>query len=136
MLVIDASVCVAALVDAGTDGYWAESKLAGATLVAPQLILIEVTNVLRRLTSSGRLSDLDASIAQSDLMTMTIELFPFAPFADRVWSLRHNLSSYDACYVALAESLKIPIATLDGRLINAPGTSCEFVTTAEGETSP
>ena len=70
---INASICVAALMDTGTDGHRAESKLAGATLVAPQLILIEVKNVLRRLTAFGRLSDLDASIAQSDLTTMTIE---------------------------------------------------------------
>lgn len=130
ILVLDASVCVAALVDSGNDGHWAESKVAGANLVAPQLILVEVTNVLRRLSASGSLSDLDASIAHNDLLTMTIELYPFAPLADRIWSLRHNLSSYDAYYVALAESLNAPLATLDNHLINAPGTSCEFITTA------
>jgi len=130
ILVLDASVCVAAFVDSSNDGHWAESKVAGANLVAPQLILVEVTNALRRLSASGSLSDLDASMAHNDLLTMTIELYPFAPLADRIWSLRHNLSSYDAYYVTLAESLNAPLATLDNRLINAPGTSCEFITTA------
>ena len=42
--------------------------------------------------------------------------FPFAPFAERVWELRHRRSSYDAWYVALAEALDCPLATLDRRL--------------------
>jgi predicted nucleic acid-binding protein len=42
----------------------------------------------------------------------------------RVWSLRDNLTSYDACYVALAERLGAVLVTADGRLARAPGTRC------------
>ena len=94
---------------------------------APQLILVESTNVLRRLETSGKLSALDASTAQRDLLTLPVDLYPFEPLAQRVWALRHNLSSYDAFYVALAEVLKMPLATLDRRLVNAPGPQCDFL---------
>ena len=126
-VVVDASTCIAALVDTGPEGRWAESVLLGSPAIAPQLILVESTNVLRRLASSGKLSDLDASTAQRDLTTLALDLYPFEPLSDRVWALRFNLSSYDAWYVALAEALDAPLATLDRRLANAAGPACEFI---------
>ena len=42
----------------------------------------------------------------------------------RIWSLRHNLSAYDASYVALAEALDCPLLTADARLAAAPRPSC------------
>ena len=128
-VVVDASVCVAALVDGGPEGRWAETLFAEQPLSAPQLILVESTNVLRRLTAAGRLSDLDASTAHRDLLSLPVELYPFEPFAERVWSLRHDVSAYDACYVALAEALDAPLATLDRKLSNAAGPLCEFLST-------
>ncbi len=56
-----------------------------------------------------------------------MELFPFAPFAERVWALRENLTSYDAWYVALAEALDCPLVTLDRRLSRASGPVCEII---------
>jgi predicted nucleic acid-binding protein len=37
------------------------------------------------------------------------------------WDLRHNLSVYDALYVALARRLRCPLITVDRRLVAAPG---------------
>jgi len=127
IVVIDASTCIAALLDNGPEGQWAESLLIRTPPAAPQLILVESTNVLRRLTTSGRLSDLEASAAHRDLMTLALDLYPFEPLSERVWALRSNLSSYDAWHVALAEALDAPLATLDKRLINTPGPRCEFI---------
>jgi predicted nucleic acid-binding protein len=125
-IVIDASVIVAALIDTGRDGIWAESVIADQTLVAPELAMVEATNILRRLELAKELSAAESGLAQKDLMRLDIQLFRFHPFAERVWALRKNLTSYDAWYVALAEALECSLATLDTKLKNASGAKCSF----------
>ena len=125
--VVDASVLVAALVEPGSDGLWAQSTLAEGSLAAPELALVEATDVLRRLELRQQISRIEATFAHTDLLRLDVELFPFAPFAERVWELRNNLTSYDAWYVALAEALNCPLATLDRRLSHSGGTVCEVV---------
>ena len=125
--VVDASVLVAAATDVGTAGTGAERVLAEGDLVAPHLVLVEATNILRRLEQARRLTRLEATAAHRDLLTLDLELVPFEPFADRVWELRGNLTSYDAWYVAVAEALRLPLATLDRRLSRATGPLCRFV---------
>ncbi len=125
--VVDASVLVAALVDSGLEGQWAESALAEGHLAGPELALAEASNILRRLERADQISRIEAAAAHGDLVRLNIELFPFAPFAQRIWALRKNLTSYDAWYVALAEALDCRLATLDRRLIGASGPTCEFI---------
>ena len=125
--VVDASLLVAASADAGAGGRWAESILLGGGLVAPDLVLVEATNTLRRLELAGRISRVEAASAARDLLALELELAPFAPFAERIWALRATVSSYDAWYVAIAEELDLPLATLDQRLAAAPGPRCRFV---------
>ena len=126
--VIDASVLVAALVDSGPDGDWAESIVAGGGLDAPALLFAETSNVLRRLESSRRITTSEANQAFDDLMQLPVQLHAFEPFADRIWALRHNLTSYDAWYVAIAEALSQPLATLDGALAHAKAARCQILT--------
>jgi predicted nucleic acid-binding protein len=119
---------VAAVVDTGPHGAWAETVLAGGSLYAPELALAEATNVFRRLERAKLITTPEANAARNDLMRLDIDLFPFEPFADRIWQLRHNLTSYDAWYVAIAEALKLPLATLDEPLSKSNGVTCEFLT--------
>jgi predicted nucleic acid-binding protein len=126
--VVDSSVLIAALVDTGPHGAWAENILARGSLHAPELVLAEATNVLRRLERAKLIATPEANAAQDDLMQVDIELFSFEPFAERIWELRHNVTSYDAWYVALAEALKLPLATLDGPLSRSSGVTCTFLT--------
>ena len=125
--VVDASVLVAALVDSGHEGKWAESLLAEGSLAGPELVLAEASNILRRLERTGQISRIEAATAHGDLLKLDLDLFPFAPFAERVWALRGNLTSYDAWYVALAEALDCPLVTLDRRLSRASGPNCEII---------
>ena len=125
--VVDSSVLVAALVDSGPHGAWAESVLAGGSLCAPELAAAEATNIFRRLERAKLIATPEANAARNDLMQLEIDLFPFEPFADRIWELRHNATSYDAWYVALAEALKLPLATLDEPLSRSKGVACEFL---------
>ena len=127
MLVVDASVLVAATVDTGENGRWAEETLATGELAAPEILLAEATNILRRLERIGRLESADATHAQRSLLRLPLETFGFEPFSERIWELRDNVTAYDAWYIALAEALRAPMATLDGRLIRAVGPRCEFV---------
>ena len=127
-MVVDSSVIVAALLDSGPQGAWAEKVLGSGSLCAPQLARVEATNVLRRLERAGLITTPEANAAYDDLMELDMELFPFEPFADRVWELRHNVTSYDAWYVALAEALKLPLATLDGALARSNRVTCAFLT--------
>lgn len=126
-IVIDASAAVAALVDSGPEGVWAERLLA-SDLAAPHLLHVEVANVLRRAASAGEISDDVASLAHADLLDLRVELVSYDTVAPRIWELRHNLTAYDAWYVAVAELLDAPLATLDRRLVEAPGSRCSFRT--------
>jgi predicted nucleic acid-binding protein len=126
--VVDASVLVAATTDGGTEGTWAEGVLAEGGTVAPHLVLVEATNILRRLEASRVLTRLEATAAQKDLLGLDLVLVPFEPFAERVWELRGNVTSYDAWYVAVAETAGLPLATLDRRLTRVSGPSCRFRT--------
>ncbi len=126
-VVVDATVLVAALIDAGEDGQWAESVIAGGSLAAPALLYVESANVLRRLERGNHISTLEANSAHRELLRLDIEQFPYEPFAWRVWELRHNVSSYDAWYVGIAEALGGKLATLDRRLCQASGPTCEFL---------
>ncbi len=125
--VFDGSALVAALAGSGRERQWAESLLAADSAAGPELVTAEVTNVLRRLERAGKLSQSQAASAARHVLQLEIELFPFAPFASRVWELRHNLTSYDAWYVAVAEMHGGQLATLDRRLGRAVGPLCQIV---------
>jgi predicted nucleic acid-binding protein len=129
-LVADASVVVAALVDTGPTGRWAESLLATEDLAAPHLMLVEVANILRRAELVGDVPSATAALAHADLVELRVLLFPYEFVAERVWELRPNVTVYDAWYVALAEALGAALATLDVALSRAAGPRCEFVTPA------
>ncbi len=124
---MDGSALVAALVDSGREGSWAESLVAEGSLAGPELVLAEASNILRRLERAGAISRLEANSACRDLLRLEMELFPFAPFADRAWALRSNLTIYDAWYVALAEALDCPLVTLDRKLGHSSGPRCEII---------
>ena len=126
-VIVDASVLVSALIGSGAEGSWAESVIEEDEISAPELVMPETINSLRRLESSGQISRREADGAFRDLMDFRISLYSFEPFAGRVWELRFNLTSYDAWYVALAESLDYPLATLDVRIRRATGPTCEMV---------
>jgi predicted nucleic acid-binding protein len=127
-IIVDSSVVVAALVDSGPLGRWAEEVLVSGFLQAPELVRVEATNIFRRLERAKVITTPEANAAQEDLMQLDIELFPFDPFASRIWELRHNVTSYDAWYVAIAEALELPLATLDEPLSKANGVTCKFLT--------
>lgn len=124
VVVSDASVVVAMLLEPGGDGDWAADKLSGTRPAAPTLLPFEVANGIRRLERAGHISRDQAAQAHADMLDLAFEAWPYELLARRAWSLRHNLSSYDASYVALAELLGVPLLTLDRRIAGAPDIGC------------
>ena len=84
----------------------------------------EVTHVLCRLVTSGRLDQHQGDAAFAAYRQLIIRRRPVTHLLDRIWALRHNLSGYDATYVALAESLDVLLITTDRRLARATGLRC------------
>ena len=126
--VADSSALVAALVDSGSDTIWVDAAFADEDLACPELALAEAGNILRRMELAERISHTEATAAYAELFDLDIVLYPFTPFAERIWELRNNLTIYDAWFVALAEALDCPLVTLDRRLSRAVGPACEIVT--------
>jgi predicted nucleic acid-binding protein len=126
--VVDASVVISALISHGPESRWAEELLRSEEIAAPHFMPSEAANLIRRSLLFRDVNQTHASRAHDELLALSVTLFPFAPYGERVWQLRNNLSAYDAWYVALAEDLRVPLVTLDGRLIRSPGPRCEFVT--------
>ena len=125
MIVVDASVLVNALADDDTDGDRARERLLADTdLHAPSLVDLEVVSVLRWHVGAGDLDDRRARLAIADLHALSLTRYPHLPLVERVWELRHNLTPYDASYVALAEALQCTLLTADHRLSRAPGPAC------------
>ncbi len=100
-------------------------RLGDEELIAPHLIDSEVTNVLRRLVLGGALTEEQGRLAFDGFTRLTLTRFPADWLRRRMWALRHNLSAYDATYVALAEMTSASaLLTTDARLANAPGVQC------------
>lgn len=123
MIVVDASVVVDLLTATGGTTHLQE-RLVGESLVAPDILPVEVASALRGLNQGGLLSDDDLGRAASDLSRLRIELFASLPLVPRALDLRHDFSAYDAAYVALAEVSDGTLLTLDRRLARAAAAHC------------
>lgn len=126
MTVLDSSAIVAALVDDGDEGRWAEDLLRDGPVHAPEVMPFEAANILRRLVVAGRMSSAIATLAHRNLVSLPVVLVPYEAVAERAWQLRDDVTVFDAAYVAVAELVGEPLATLDRRLAAAPGPRCEF----------
>lgn len=94
------------------------------TLHVPAIFLAEVASALRSMLGRGELTQPRAEGALAAAGKVARAEYPFAPFSERAWELRGNLTIYDAWYVALAEYLEVPFVTADARLIDATGPRC------------
>ena len=110
--------------DLGETGGSAMRAIADADLIAPHVVDVEVVHCLRRI---DRAAGADATVALRRFRLVSIRRFEHPPLISRIWELRHNLSAYDAAYVALAEVTGTPLLTLDRRIANAPGHHAEVI---------
>lgn len=94
-------------------------------LVAPHLIDVEVLHCARRHVMLGALDHDRAVAGLAGLDLLVIRRHSVTHLRHRIWELRHNLTAYDATYVALAEALRATsLLTSDARIARAPGVRC------------
>ncbi len=122
MIVLDASAAVDWLLQTSA-GQDIEKRIyaRNETLHAPHLLDLEVAQVLRRLARQGVVSVRRADEAVRDLLDLRITRYAHFVLLPRIWQLRHNLSTYDAAYIVLAETLGAALITRDARLAFASG---------------
>ena len=122
MIVLDASAAIDWLLQTPA-GQGIESRIysRNESLHAPNLIDLEVGQVLRRLVHQVTVSAQRADQAIQDLLDLRVTRYPHFVFLRRIWQLRHNLSAYDAAYIALAEELGATLITRDSRLASSSG---------------
>ncbi len=119
MIVLDASAVVEALIRGSAANAVADEIKQAGDLHAPHLIDVEVSHVLRRAALKGEMSSARGLQAIDDLAALRIVRHRHDIFLRLMWSLRENMTAYDAVYVALAETLDAPLLTRDRRLAEA-----------------
>jgi predicted nucleic acid-binding protein len=124
LIVLDASAAIDWLIQSPMAPRIENRILApNQILHAPHLFDLEVAQVLRRLAKQDLISGQRASVALQALFQLRVVRYPHLNLLPRIWELRHNLSAYDAAYVALAEQLGAPLITRDSRLAASSGHS-------------
>lgn len=125
MIVVDASAVVAAIVGNPATAEAIAERIGSTAAVAPDIVDVEVLSALRRLWLGQKLTEAQFRFGAADLEQLALERHSSLGLAPAIIDHRHNLTAYDASYVALAEALGCALLTLDARLAHAPGLRCE-----------
>lgn len=122
MIVIDASAYVDLLIGDDARARWILGRLDPERSVqVPAVFDVEVLHSLRRLEAAGEVGEDLIGAAVAALDDLRAIRHDHAILRSRIWTLRHNLTAYDAAYVALAEALDAPLLTSDARLARSSG---------------
>jgi predicted nucleic acid-binding protein len=120
MVVIDASALIEFLLDAASYPR-IDEIISSRELHAPHLLDVEIIHGLRSAVLGKRLSVERAMSALEDFSALPIRRHGVDRLLMRIWTIRQNITAYDAAYVALAESLDLPLITRDRRLARSAG---------------
>jgi predicted nucleic acid-binding protein len=114
-VVVDASVMVEALIRPEFAAV-VEAAVGRPTMVAPDLINVEVLSALRGLEHRKILTATEAERCLDQFLLAPIRRLGTGQLMHATWLLRKNVTAYDGTYLALAAQLRFPLVTRDARL--------------------
>ena len=104
------------------DALWEQWKEDGVKVVAPALLLFELTSVLRNKVHRGLLNLEEGEKAFDAVHRLPVQVLAPSNLHRRAWELATRFNrpaAYDAHYLALAEMMNCEFWTADERLFNA-----------------
>jgi predicted nucleic acid-binding protein len=119
VIVVDASAVVDLLLNTDRAKNVAAALDGAGEMHSPELIEPELLSVVRRWLSRGWITQEVADRAVARLGELAVVHHGHAILRPSVWSLRDRCTTYDACYVALAQLLDARLLTTDERLRTA-----------------
>lgn len=136
-MIVDASLVIDAVADAGPRGVAARTALEGVEpsepLIAPGHFAVEVMSGLGAAAQRPRhplqLEDLADTLQWAEALEIVIEATPW-PDVRRAWTLAQGSLRYaDAIYVAAAERHGTSLLTSDGKIgRSGAAVACEIIT--------
>lgn len=126
VLVVDASVVVDLIGRFRPQPIEALLWAKDSVLAAPELLDVEVLQALRRLDKDGAIPPSRADVVEL-LQALRIRRYRHHSLREAIWSLRMNMTAYDAAYVSLARLLDATLVTRDVKLARAPGLDIQVV---------
>lgn len=134
MIVVDAPALVELLTDSRGLAGAVASRLAEDThWVGPEHLLVEVVSTLRGIWLAGRSTDEEFDQQLAGVAQIQIQVGSLVPLLPQIRALARNATVYDAAYLALAQTLEVPLVTTDLKLSAAPGSSAEVVVISHPE---
>ncbi|WP_199039063.1 type II toxin-antitoxin system VapC family toxin [Glycomyces salinus] len=130
MIVVDSSALIRALTDDRVLGDKARAELSmHEQWLAPTHLTAEFAHGLRGMVRGDKIEQERAEWALREYFDLDLQLVPpDLTVTERCWKLRHNLSTYDALYVALAEHLNLELLTADARIERSGVAQCSIAT--------
>lgn len=118
MIVVDAVAWVRALVDSGPSGDASREVLRDdPDWAAPAHAPIEVLRTIRRFEQAELISSAQADAYAEEVRHAEVRYAGPDPWLlSAVWERRHNVSPYDAPYIAVAQRYGVSMVTFDERL--------------------
>ena len=116
-LVIDASVAIKWVIE--EDRTKEALALRRQALAAPDLLVAECANILRKKVCRKELSESEAAFAAGLLARADIELVAMRPYLEAATRIAAGLDhpAYDCFYIALAEAEGLSLVTADSTLV-------------------